>query len=222
MRSTCKEVRRSFVVSYHRYSRVRVVIRGKTPRGSAFEFTRECPPHEAEPLIVVPSGTTTSGSSSVVTTLWPRLRSRRKQPPGMSAASARIGLLGDGSETGTAIIEANLLARQRSAYRVQRGLRIPADSQGPRQVSPARGESLVVFGSACPLGRTEPGPGDLPGTTSPVHVILSGHSGCLAPRPPNAALPDQRNPRVAFNKASPGSQRRGSRAFTGRNASNSP
>lgn len=53
----------ALVVSYHRYSRVRVVIRGETPRGSAFEISRECPPFEAEPLIVVPSGATTSGSS---------------------------------------------------------------------------------------------------------------------------------------------------------------
>lgn len=76
---------------------------------------------------------------------------------------------GEGSEIGTAIVEVNLLARQRSAFRVHRGLRTPPDPQGLRQASPARGESLVVIGSACPLGRTDPDPGDPDGYVVPVH-----------------------------------------------------
>ena len=71
MRSTCNEVRRSLVVSYHRYSRVRVVIRGNTPRGRAFEISRECPPFGAEPPIVVPLGTTIGGSFPTVTSSHP-------------------------------------------------------------------------------------------------------------------------------------------------------
>lgn len=138
LRSMCNEVHRS-----------RGLVPQVLPRPGG---SRERPPPEMDPLANAPSGAAIRSSFPAVTLVIPRLRSRRCPPPEWPLYRPEVDLFGGRSRTGTAIIETIQLTRQRSAYRVQWGLRTLANSQGQRTVGTARGEPLVVVGSANPSG----------------------------------------------------------------------
>jgi hypothetical protein len=148
----------------------------------------------------------------------PRLRSRRWQPPGMSAAAANDRSLRRWVE------KRHRNHRNEPAGKTTIRLSDPtgsSDSSGfsgsaSGQCGAWRITCRLWFGASIGTNRIQTQV--TYGYMYPVHRDPSGHYGRSAPRPPSAAPPTPRNPVIASTDARSGLQRRGSNAFTGRNA----